>query len=82
MFSYMVYFSGAVGSVISNKLHNAILGNLFTASLPTISTQIQGATKGHVFATANAVNNYVNGNYKPNVSKSELGNLFSKLKNV
>lgn len=74
--------SGAVGSVISNKIHNAILGNLFTASLPTISAQIQGAAKGHVFATANAVNDYVNGNYKPNAQKSELGNLFSKLKNI
>lgn len=78
---------GAAGSIISNKIHNAVLGNLFTASLPTISTQLRGVTKGHVFETINAVKDYTNGNYR-STNKGILGNLFaesstkSKMKNV
>ena len=68
---------GAGKQVLSNKVKSAILGNLYTASLPTIYSQIRGAAQGHILSTASALDDYAEhlnrGGSKIN---KNLGNLF------
>ena len=70
---------GAGSSIITNKINNIVLGNLFTASLSTISHQIKGAAKGHILSTASALDDYIAGNYKPKAGPKILGNLFKNI---
>ena len=75
---------GAVSSVISNKIKSAVLGNLFTASLPTIALQVDRLRDGHILQATNAIQDYkehMNAS-KVNIKKN-LGNLFrAKSKNI
>lgn len=75
---------GAGKSIVSNKIKSAVLGNLYTVSLPTLASQVKGAVKGQVFSTASAIDDYiehVNGRKTKKVEN--LGNLFkSKAKNI
>lgn len=60
-----------------SKLKRAVLGNIYTYSLATIGQQAKGLLSGHVFSTANAIQNYKEDNKKAQVKYvSKIGNIY------
>ena len=77
---------GAGKSIVENKIKSIALGNLYTLSPMTLSSQIKGATKGHVLSTVSQLDDYMEHVNGKKVKKAkDLGNLFkgsSAVKNI
>lgn len=63
--------TGAVGAAASNKITNAVLGNLYTFSLTKATSQVQAALSGDILGTASAAYNYVQNSNVSNRSQYE-----------
>lgn len=69
--------AGTVGSVVSNKITSAVLGNLYTLSLTKATSQVQAALSGDILGTASAAYNYAQNANISNRSQYEWSKSFS-----